>query len=145
MARLTPKDGFSLHGWMVTDLHLSGGELIAFALVHQFAKSKKGAYTGGVAYLCEWTGWSYDFAARAFHKLEEYGLLIPERRPGKTTIYRVNASRSQRVPPPAASGNTSRSQRVHLPLPAGGNNKDIKEYNGKLSRHAAERLALIGK
>lgn len=55
---LQPTDGFILHGWMVTELHLSGGDLIAFALVYQFTQSKAGVYKGGASYLSAWTGWT---------------------------------------------------------------------------------------
>ena len=55
-AELNSTDGFSLHGWMVTRLHLKGAELMAYALVHQFTQSNAGRYTGGPGYLSAWLG-----------------------------------------------------------------------------------------
>ena len=48
MARLNNTDSFKLHGWMVNDLGLGGGELITFALVYQMTTSKY-SYSSAIA------------------------------------------------------------------------------------------------
>lgn len=76
MAKLEPTDGFIIHGWMVTELHLGGYELVAYALVHQFSqKSKAGLYTGGVPYLAEWLRCTNETARKYLHILEKKGLI----------------------------------------------------------------------
>lgn len=75
MAKVAAKDGFIFHGWMVTELHLAGGDLFAFALVNHFSQSKAGVYTGGVTYLSSWTGWSRNTARKHLQRLVEMGLI----------------------------------------------------------------------
>ena len=79
MATLNHTDGFILHGWMVTELHLGGADLLAFAMVHQFSQSDAGVYTGGTSYLCAWTGWTPKTARAHLQHLVSLGL-ITERR-----------------------------------------------------------------
>lgn len=74
-AELHPTDGFGLSGWMVTDLHLQGAELLTFALVHQFAQSKAGVYKGNVPYLSAWTGWAENTCRKYLVSLVKKGLL----------------------------------------------------------------------
>ena len=79
MARtLNPTDGFIFHGWMVTGLRLSGNELVAFALVHQFSQSDAGIYNGGPRYLAEWIGCTVDTARKYLHSLMQKGLIENE-------------------------------------------------------------------
>ena len=72
---LKSTDGFGLKGWMVNDLHLTGGDLITFALVHQFSQSDAGIYTGNTAYLSAWTGWSEKTSRSHLAHLVELGLI----------------------------------------------------------------------
>ena len=64
---------------MVTDLHLEGGDLIAFALVHQFAQSDAGIYKGNTSYLSAWTGWSERTSRTHLISLQNRGLITEER------------------------------------------------------------------
>lgn len=75
MATLNDTDGFTLHGWMVTELHLTGADLIAFALVHQFAQSGAGIYKGNTQYLAAWTGWSENTCRAHLVNLVKKGLI----------------------------------------------------------------------
>lgn len=72
-------DGFTYHGWMVNELHLEGGDLLAFALVHQFAQSKAGIYKGNTAYLSAWTGWSERTSRAHLLELQKRGLIVEKR------------------------------------------------------------------
>lgn len=60
---------------MVTHLDLGGGELAAYALVHQFSQSEAGIYTGGVPYLAAWLKCSTVTARKYLHALEAKGLI----------------------------------------------------------------------
>lgn len=79
MAELKNTDGFHLHGWMVNELHLNGGELFIYAVIHQFSQSDAGIYKGGVPYLCRWTGWSPNTIRKYLRILEQAGLIKSER------------------------------------------------------------------
>lgn len=76
MSKVESTDGFILHGWMTTELHLSGGDLVTFALVHQFSQlSKAGQYIGGPSYLASWMGWTYATAHKHLKSLVKVGLI----------------------------------------------------------------------
>ena len=78
-ATLHATDGFGFKGWMVTELHLQGAELLTFALVHQFAQSGAGIYKGNTAYLSAWTGWSENTCRKHLTALVEKGLIAEVR------------------------------------------------------------------
>lgn len=75
MATLDATNGFHIHGWMVTELHLEGADLFTFALVHQFAQGGAGKYIGNTAYLAEWTGWSEKTCRTHLQNLVNMGLI----------------------------------------------------------------------
>ena len=79
MAKVNSKDGFILHGWMVNELHLQGGELIAFSIVNQFSQSDAGVYTGGPGYIASWMGWTYKTALAHLKSLVRKGLIVEEK------------------------------------------------------------------
>jgi len=72
---LNTTDGFHVYAWMVTELNLEGGDLLTFALVHQFAQSAAGVYKGNTAYLSAWTGWSEKTGRAHLSRLVDLGLL----------------------------------------------------------------------
>lgn len=76
---LNDTDGFTFHGWMVNRLHLEGGDLLAFALVHQFTQSNAGIYKGNTSYLSAWTGWSERTSRAHLIALQEKGLIAEVR------------------------------------------------------------------
>ena len=75
---LSSTDGFVLHGWMVSQLHLSGGELVTFGLVHQFTQSDAGRFTGGPGYVAAWLGCSTRTAIKYLHSLADKGVVVIE-------------------------------------------------------------------
>ena len=74
-AKLEASNGIHLYGWMVTDLGLKGGDLFAFAVVHQFAQSRAGIYKGNTPYLSAWFGWTEKTARQHLKNLVEMGLI----------------------------------------------------------------------
>ena len=75
MARLEPKHGFTVKGWMNLDLGLKGWELVIFAIVHQFTE-KSGSYTGGIPYICAFTGLTRNSVRKYLRSLEAKGLIV---------------------------------------------------------------------
>lgn len=69
------KNYVTILGWMVTDLHLKGNELLIFAIIHGFSQDGEGEFTGSVAYLQSWTGLSYQGVANVLKSLVEKSLL----------------------------------------------------------------------
>ena len=79
MAKLNDTDGFSINGWMVTELGLNGGDLITFAIVHQFSQSRAGVYLGNTTYISAWTGWTEKTSRSHLSHLVELGLIVEVR------------------------------------------------------------------
>lgn len=75
MSKLSPTNSFVIQGWMVTELHLKGPELITYAIVFQFSQSKAGIFKGGVPYIMAWLGCSDVSARKYLHSLEQNGLI----------------------------------------------------------------------
>lgn len=73
--QLQPTNGFHLYGWMVTELHLEGPELLTFALVHNFTQGGAGLYKGNTTYLAAWTGWAENTCRKHLVSLTQKGLI----------------------------------------------------------------------
>lgn len=43
-----------ISGWMISELNLSGNELIAYALIHGFSQDGKSVFRGSLSYMQEW-------------------------------------------------------------------------------------------
>lgn len=86
--RIADSDGLHLYGWMRNVLHLSGGELITFAIVFRSSQSKSGIYTGGIPYVAEFVGCSKETARKYLHDLEAKGLIAGEDREKNGVKYR---------------------------------------------------------
>ena len=54
MAEVNSKNYVVVQGWMVTDLKLSGNELLIYAIIYGFSQSETECYCGGIQYLTEW-------------------------------------------------------------------------------------------
>ena len=76
--KLQRTHGFTVFGWMVTDLHLGGLELLVFAIIFNFSQGKAGKYTGGIGYICEWLGIARNTAKKYLADLEAKGLIERE-------------------------------------------------------------------
>jgi len=66
---------------MNLELGLKGWELIIFSIVHQFTE-KSGSYTGGIPYVCTFTGLTRNSVRKYLRSLETKGLIVchlPER------------------------------------------------------------------
>lgn len=147
MATLNHTDGFILHGWMVTELHLGGADLLAFALVHQFSQSDAGVYTGGTSYLCAWTGWTPKTARAHLQHLVSLGL-ITERRGERNGVqfvtYKVAAGVGEKLP---GYGKNYRGVGEFLPIDNKEENKEDKSsdrYKGREAFDFAKEIEALG-
>lgn len=68
-------DFFVVQSWMVTELQLSGNELLLYAVIYGFSRDGKSRYYGGTDYLCKRTGCARRSVLENLKKLTEKGLL----------------------------------------------------------------------
>lgn len=146
MAKVNATDGFSIKGWMVTDLHLSGGDLIAFAIVENFSQSQAGIYTGGASYLASWMGWTYKTAAGHLQNLVDAGLITEEKRltsVGIQNAFRVSVKITEGVCKNYRRGSVKITEGVRKKLPTDNNidsKIDINEILGEVSPKNPEQI-----
>ena len=81
---------------MVSDLHLRGSELIAYAVIYSHCK-RYGCYDKPISYLSEWLGCSERHMKRCLSSLICSGVISREKRNGKTSI--VTPTRDENVTP----------------------------------------------
>ncbi len=65
-----------IHGWMVNQLHLTGNDLICYALIFGFSQDDESEFSGSLKYVAESVGISKDRARILLKNLSESGLLI---------------------------------------------------------------------
>lgn len=97
---LNNKNYVTILGWMVSDLHLKGNELLIYATIHGFCQDGDSEFTGSVAYLQAWTGLSYQGVANVLKSLVQKGLLAKV----SETRNRVTYCRYQTLYPPKNLG-----------------------------------------
>lgn len=74
------KDGnyYVVHGWMLNRLHLSGSELLCYAVIYGFSQDGASQYMGSLNYLKEWLNVSQPTVIKALKSLVEKGLIIKQ-------------------------------------------------------------------
>ena len=75
----------TIHGWAITQLHLTSDEAIVYSLVDGAGAI---GFSDSISYLASWIGASEDTARRILRRLVDAGILEEERVAGKTTTYR---------------------------------------------------------
>ncbi|MBR2589533.1 MAG: helix-turn-helix domain-containing protein [Clostridia bacterium] len=76
---------FTVYDFMVKDLHLSGNELIIYALIYSFRVM--GGFCGAQDYIAQRVGVSRVTANKCINSLVKKGLIEERRGSGKTNIY----------------------------------------------------------
>jgi DNA-binding transcriptional regulator GbsR (MarR family) len=82
------KNYLTIQGWQVTDLKLSGSELIAYALIFGFCQAKNKAKLS-LTYISEWLGNSKRATIDTLKRLQRKGLIKAEKKKGEATSYKV--------------------------------------------------------
>lgn len=70
-----------IQSWMVTKLELKGDELIIYAIIYSFSKSRKRLYTGSTRYLSFWTGKSKETVLKNLKSLRNKRLIARKKKP----------------------------------------------------------------
>ena len=75
-AEINSRHYVTILGWMVSDLHLKGNELIVYAIIHGFSQDGETVFSGSLAYLQAWTGRTKKPLIAILKKLQDKGLLL---------------------------------------------------------------------
>lgn len=103
----------TIQSWMVTDLHLKGNELLAYALIYGFSQDEQSCFYGSYQYVMEWLGVDKTTAVRVLKKLEEKGLLRKwQEKDGGVTVNRYAANTEPTVPDPLQNATGGKMQPV---------------------------------
>lgn len=68
----------TIQGWMVTDLNLTGKELMVYAIIYGFSQNESGKFTGSQNYLADWVGCTRRTINDVLKSLVESGLVIKD-------------------------------------------------------------------
>ena len=68
----------TIQGWMVSELGLSGNELILYALIYGFSQDGETSFSGSLSYICKWLNVSKPTAINLLKSLVERGVIIKE-------------------------------------------------------------------
>lgn len=66
----------TLCGWMITELKLSGNELLVYAVIYSFSQDKNNWCYAGLEYIAEWLGSSIRTVQRTIDSLIEKKLVV---------------------------------------------------------------------
>lgn len=83
------KNYVTIQGWQVSELKLSGNELIAYALIFGFCQAKNKTKLS-LGYISEWLGTTKRATIKILKRLENKDLIKGERKSGEATTYKVN-------------------------------------------------------
>lgn len=76
MANKVNKENYVvIQGWMLTDLHLKGNELVVYACIYGFSQSEGQSFRGSLQYLADWTNSSKQTVVNSLKSLVEKGYL----------------------------------------------------------------------
>ena len=119
----------TIQDWMVSDLHLKGNELLAYALIYGFSQDEQSCFYGSYQYVMEWLSVDKTTAMRVLRSLENKGLLRKwKEKVGNVTVNRYAAN----VEPvcPAASD--------QLQNTTGGKMQPVAKYNSDPLQNATQ-------
>ena len=69
---------YTVQGWMVRKLHLSGNELICYAIINGFSQDGMSLFMGSLSYLQKWMNVSQPTVIKALKSLVEKELIIKQ-------------------------------------------------------------------
>ena len=83
----------TIQGWMINQLHLSGNELIAYAVIYGFSQAENQYMTCSQEYIGNWCNLSRESTNRLLKRLIEKGLIIKKlsNKKGAIKVYEYKA------------------------------------------------------
>ena len=85
---ITDNNYITMQGWMVTNMQLSGVELIVYAILYGFSQDGASPCRVPMSYLTGWTGKSENTVRAAIEKLIEAGAVERKHIDGQVTEYK---------------------------------------------------------
>ena len=85
-------DYIVIHGWMITELGLSGKKLLIYALIHGYSKDNKHEFCGSLEYIGKWIGSKRQHICTYLREMVKDGLLSKREEDNngvKTNYYQV--------------------------------------------------------
>ena len=76
MAKGLRENFITIQGFMVTDLHLKGNDLLIYAIIYGFSQTQNQLFTGSLSYLVEWTNSTKRGVQKNLNSLIDKGLII---------------------------------------------------------------------
>ena len=70
-----PENYIVIQGFMLTELHLKGAELLVYAAVYGFCQTEEQYFTGSLQYLAEWTNCTVRGVSKCLKSLTEKNLI----------------------------------------------------------------------
>lgn len=76
MSRIKDENFYQVQGWMLNKLNLKGIDLQIYAIIYGFSQDGETEFSGGVGYLCDFTGASKPTVIKSLKKLCENEFII---------------------------------------------------------------------
>lgn len=89
-----PNNYLTIQGWMLTDLHLKGSDLILYALIYGFTQDGESEFNGSISYMEQWAGITRKSVYNSLERLQAAGLIEKQ----KTTVNGVTVCRYKATP-----------------------------------------------
>jgi len=93
-------DYITIQAYMVTELGLSGNNLIIYALIHGFCKDGIHEFKGSINYICEWTNLTRNTVIAILKQLVESELLVKRTYKENNVTFCAYSLGSEKITPP---------------------------------------------
>ena len=93
-------DYITIQAYMVTELGLSGNNLIVYALIHGFCKDGIHEFKGSINYICEWTNLTRNTVIAILKQLVESKLLVKRTYKENNVTFCAYSLGSAKIVPP---------------------------------------------
>ena len=88
---------YVIQGWMINQFHLSGNELLVYAIIYGFSQQKDQKYNGTIQYLADATCSTKMTVNRSLNSLIEKGLIIKSQKEFNNIIFNEYKANLQNV------------------------------------------------
>lgn len=88
---------YVIQGWMINQFHLSGNELLVYAIIYGFSQQKDQKYNGTIQYLADATCSTKMTVNRSLNSLIEKGLIIKSQKEFNNIIFNEYRANLQNV------------------------------------------------
>ena len=90
-SRVDSEKHITIHGWMVTDLKLSGNDLLVYAIIYGFSQDGESMFFGSRQYLADWCNSTIRGIQKNLNNLIDLGLIEQtESKAGSYVKYKAN-------------------------------------------------------